>query len=637
MTSHQLPLRDYDGGMIEPEAPAISVQTIPIDNLDNLASSRPIPLCALSGRAFSRNKGSKAWKPLQLSDLDYDDTKDHASLSTRFSEASQYDHRSHLSAIHQFRNDENSLRCPQMDPTALSSRHSQERSLVEADEHEWVEDLKVGVHRNPLSYSSSYDFTSHDSLPQQQEYNSGSLFLRNENCLYVEYPTYFTNGAPKSPGRSSPSGMQSPYGQTMAKPYYMYPISSYMSQYEVPSHESRQHSQMVPTAPALTRQYSLQEPMHERYEYYGRMKTNGICSSIRGQLLSMLEGIVPTDKAAQMHVPNTTLTRAPNAGRRSKAIEIKRPTSTPYEGPKHSKRSTPTNEELREKLKQAVKEKIEEEKKREAEELKAMADEMKVKELSLPDGLSEAESHTEKEHQEQRQKANDDCSSQEVTQAAIEEPFRESEKELPTSRETGATDEKSRLLSKAAAEHATNEQKTELATPRKAANEKLRLLCDSSVPEPWKQKSYFQGKIPETRKVLSEESGQPSRLINQRRLPSFGSHRGPVDTIIEGINEWFYTDNRRDEPTRLCVSKIAQAHAEHLSKLNGASYPVEEIETLKQTTDLLGNVILNLHSYVSGNREDQAANFANFGTVPAHCYDGHDDYRSYFECDTWID
>ena len=179
-------------------------------------------------------------------------------------------------------------------------------------------------------------------------------------------------------------------------------------------------------------------------------------------------------------------------------------------------------------------------------------------------------------------------------------------------------------------------------------NEAFKLLCAASIPErnppsvnqedliygpmgkPEALPSVAVGKIPRpTLGLAGNAAAHESEHTSLCRSPEVQS------TTLEEANRWFHMDNRGEEELREQVADIAQCHAEEYKKLKGTTTTsASEIETVKQTTLLLGNIIANLQSYVSGDRKEQAKNFADFSSVPDHfCEVPDHSSRSYFERD----
>lgn len=177
------------------------------DVLDDLASSRPIPLSALSSKANSRNKGSKLWKPLPLDE--FEETNDHAG-NPSISDGSHHGSRSQLSVKHHSSGDHASAKPHQRGHTTRSRLHLQDRSLDEtpAPKQAWSNAGSASVQRNPLSYSSGYDSSERYSLPQQQGFISESPFQRQENHLRLESLPWTVHGPPMLTGVPSRAGIQ---------------------------------------------------------------------------------------------------------------------------------------------------------------------------------------------------------------------------------------------------------------------------------------------------------------------------------------------------------------------------------------------------------------------------------------------
>ncbi|OOF97387.1 hypothetical protein ASPCADRAFT_505746 [Aspergillus carbonarius ITEM 5010] len=123
-----------------------------------------------------------------------------------------------------------------------------------------------------------------------------------------------------------------------------------------------------------------------------------------------------------------------------------------------------------------------------------------------------------------------------------------------------------------------------------------------------------------TNNVSSLDSGSAIHVDKVIRTPP-GLTRPkellPLTTRLEEAEAWFHRDGRGQDGLRQQIAGIAG---------NCASTKEE------QMTLLLGDIILNLYSYVAGDRAKQAANFADFREVDASCCSPRKDgYRSYFE------
>lgn len=624
MAGQRLPFTGKERRMMAPEIPKVTI-TAATDGLDDLPPSRPIPLSALSSRASSRNKGAKPWKPFQFSEIEMENTKD-LTRNSNVSEASQNDPRIHPPVLHQPNSATSNLRLHQRESIPLSQYYQQKPPLEDRGntvDQRWT-GAGANISRNPLNYSGGYGAAFDSSYPQHQAYNAEGPFPVNENCLYVEYPTSFPSQFAVPAGRPSFGGVQSSYaqnfvgeGHTMPEPHYLYPgYQPYMpSPYRWPSHEHQPLGLLATrlSGPILQSASSYPEALHENHNAHRRLKTDGIYPSVNERLFNLAGPAAPTNPAAQFQRPNRAFFPISNTGRHSKAIEIKPPQTSP--DPSKTVKNAPPTEEIKTYLKNYVQESI--------------AAEEKVNETALQDPSLNG-----KEHHRVAQKAPDEASSNVVAEKTTQES-QKSEKDLES---------KKKLQS---AKEPEPEKKSPVTPKIMTAREEFRLICASSDPEPWSpkppvedqiQNSWFQRPIV---KPLAPPPGLPNRMVSERRrLSPIGSHFSRQRTILKEANKWFRADNRGDEELRQQIAEVAQSHAEDLAKSKGLSNSNEdpEIEDSKQMTLLLGNAILNLKSYTTGDREAQASNFANFGPAPPHCYEPrHGGRRSFFDRDPFVE
>lgn len=193
-----------------------------------------------------------------------------------------------------------------------------------------------------------------------------------------------------------------------------------------------------------------------------------------------------------------------------------------------------------------------------------------------------------------------------------------------------------------------------LATPKSGHSHKFstscacfKTLCASS--EPLESGLYTEEDIESFKRRLDHFSGKDGKVIRPPPgLPTpkalkkldrspYGCSQFEIQKAEEA-NHWFQTDNRGERKIRQHIAEIAEAHAEECQGLDGAAQSAEDAERSKQMNLLLGDVIANLHSYVSDDRPQQADYFANFGDVsPRYCEPVHGGRRSYFDRDPAVD
>ncbi|RAK75592.1 uncharacterized protein BO72DRAFT_497866 [Aspergillus fijiensis CBS 313.89] len=110
-----------------------------------------------------------------------------------------------------------------------------------------------------------------------------------------------------------------------------------------------------------------------------------------------------------------------------------------------------------------------------------------------------------------------------------------------------------------------------------------------------------------------------------------------VDSLIQNqarldeSNAWFRRDSRGEETIRAQVALFAQDHSEQLKK---RGYSTEDCKSAREMSELMGNALVNLTSYVLGDREQQIGNFADFTPAPSDCSSpSSDKHRTFFELD----
>ncbi|PYH40583.1 uncharacterized protein BP01DRAFT_395790 [Aspergillus saccharolyticus JOP 1030-1] len=151
--------------------------------------------------------------------------------------------------------------------------------------------------------------------------------------------------------------------------------------------------------------------------------------------------------------------------------------------------------------------------------------------------------------------------------------------------------------------------------------------------------------------VIRDSNGAgflPSVTSNSKSLkPPPGLHKPDVqmanrptwyvDSIIqnqarlEESNAWFRPDYRGSEALRAQVALFSEEYGKQL-KNQGLS--TEKCESAKEMSEFIGNALVNLSSYVLGDRGQQTDNFANFTPAPSECSSPNPDkHRTFFEHD----
>ncbi|RMJ27413.1 hypothetical protein PHISP_01729 [Aspergillus sp. HF37] len=595
MAAQQLSPRFYARRMLAYSYPPATTKPVSLDSLDELASSRPIPLSALSSRANSRNKRSKIWKPLQLDDDDH--AKDRMS-STSIFDTSKYDPRSQPPVPHQSSGDDSSLGNYQggYAQSRLQPLEQDSEDIDDSAGQPWIKPANTNVQRNPLSYSTSYDYLAQAS--QHHGYISEAPFVETDNCVHLESPAWFGNGRQMQYGRSSGGnqpqyrllfpGEKPPVPEPLLRSYEAETSNPYTS-YTEPSQQMQQHNQVNTNRPVSTLRYPLQESQHAQNDDYRRSESEEMHPNVCRAALS--GAAVSTDRASQVQMSNPSLAQTSNAVYPTKTAQ-----ATLHPDPNDTSRNPKANdskEEMAAYLKRVV-----------------QASEMNTKTTSPSDPFLDADILLREEYQ------GPNLTASSTKQSLDAKP-----------------DERTRV----------SEEISSITRKLDAANESFKLLCAASIPETQGSGMYREDEIgslmrkSETlaskaaSKILRPPPGLASHAAaKETERPSFGKLSKAESAVMEESNRWFHTDSRGERHIREQATEIAQAHAEDCKKLKGAT----NAATAKQTTLLLGNVIANLQSYVSDDRKKQAQNFANFESVPdQYCEASHSGRRSYFDCD----
>lgn len=606
MAAQQLSPRSYARRMLAYSYPPATTKPISLDSLDELASSRPIPLSALSSRANSRSKRSKTWKPLQLDD---DDHANDPMGSTSISETSQYDPRSQLHIQHHSSGDDSSLGNYQGGYSTRSRLQPLEQDSEESTDdsagQSWIKPANANVQRNPLSYSTGYDYPTQASLSQasfsqHHGYVPDAPFVKTDNHVRLESPAWFANGRQMQYGGPS-SGIQPQYrllfpGEKSPMPvpllhsYEAEPSNPHVS-YTEPPQQVHQRNQVNVSRFVSTLRYPLQESQHEHSDDYRRSESEEVHSNVH--VTALPGAAVSTDRVSRVQMPNPSLAQTSTTVHPTKTAQV--PLNPNHNDTSRNPKTNDSKEEVAAYLKRVV-----------------QASEMNTKATSPSDPFLDADVPLREEYY---QEPNGTAGKQSLD-AKPDEPARVSEEISSITRKLDA------------------------------ANESFKLLCAASIPETQGSAMYREDEVgslmrksetpaPKAAgKTLKPPPGLASHaLAKDTERPSFGKLPKAESVALEESNRWFHTDSRGEQHIREQVTEIAQAHAEDCKKLKGAA----NAETAKQTTLLLGNVIANLQSYVSDDRKKQAQNFANFESVPdQYCEVSHGGRHSYFDCDSSV-
>ncbi|KAE8353237.1 hypothetical protein BDV28DRAFT_157174 [Aspergillus coremiiformis] len=572
-------------------------------NLDELPSSQAVSLSELCIRGSSRNKGSKSWKPLRLETIENSTGKDSPG-STAFFEIGQNKPRSRMSALHRAHSGECNLNKHGREASISSHLNPQPYKYgpeEQGEEATWQENANtIHYQENPLNYSHNYGVSYPYSHSQRRSCISESPFLRSDgyhNSGHLPWPTDLHSTSSELSFIEAPQ--PSLYSQDFVTESSIMADSSlniYSASFDRPDNQS-----------------PYEMPVH-----YDQSDSHGGFSSLRSSLPEPQRGFrdfspMPWDPSLNV-ASECVSSPEPN----THAVECQSQTSV-------FSRSQSSNE--------------------------ATAPRISPADILVSDGKSphgSTKRHTIEEKLALLTKGVwMEISADELAtkQTALPEPS-------VASNAAHAQEESSRGLifgssGKSTTTDPTDSGEVAIGAPCPSTMAKQSQLslghswCD--LTERWKG---FSGiglpgylNLATSKRIrpppgLSEPVAQSSTawpsifrndpLVTQRRL--------------DEANGWFHKDARGKDQLREQVRDIAQNYAERIERLGGATHASQESAAAKETSLLLGNVIVNLHSYVSENSLRDAAGFADFGDVKScYCEPSLGGRRSYFDRDPSVE
>lgn len=571
-------------------------------NLDDLPSSQAICLTKFA-KAHPRNKGNKSWKPLLLESTEDSGSKDSQTPLTLF-ETGQSKPRSRLSALHRAHSGECNLNKPREGSLESSQFHSQSYNYspeVQCGEEAWPTNTGIIHYRqNPLNYTQNYEISYSYSHPQQHSCISESPFLRNDEYHSSEHLPWSTDLHSISSGLSF-MGVPQPnlYNQNFIAEGNIMTDSSlniYSASFDSPGNRSPYESvpvhydRAVAHESLLTLHPSLSESHEDRSRDFSSLSWD------------------PSLDAAHEHVPSPKPS-APVMESQSETSALSRsPLSNDIDAPQIPRIDTPgpgrgnpfeedkgyTDEERFSLLRRAVYEKIN------ADQDKFSAAQMEaydsyIQETTAMDSLQESVLHL----------SGESTTTDSVDSGGID---------IRATSQSGLTEKQSRLGP---------------------------IWYDFT--ERWKgiPATGFPGYLNlMTSKRIRPPPGLSEPVVHKPTTWPLPYRNDPLVTQkrLDEANEWFRKDARGQEQLRGQVTDIAQNYAERVEGLSGTTRALQESTAAKQMSLLIGNVIVNLHFYVSEGDERDAADFANFEDVDScYCEPSLGGRRSYFDRDPSVD
>ncbi|KAE8322881.1 hypothetical protein BDV39DRAFT_196346 [Aspergillus sergii] len=584
------------------QAPIYQDDVYELRNLDDLPSSQAICLTKFA-KAHPRNKGTKSWKPLQLESTEDSGSKDSQTPMTLFGPG-QSKPRSRLSALHRAHSGECNLKKHSEGSSASSQFHSQSYNYspeIQCGEEAWPTNADI-IHyqENPLNYSQTYGYSYPYSHSQQHSCISESPFLRDDGYHSSEHLPWSTDIHSISSGLSF-MGVPQPhlYNQNFIAEGNIMTDSSlniYSASFDTPDNRSPYESvpvhydHTVAHESFLTLHPSFSEPHEDRLRDLSSISWDPSLGAGHEHVSSSK----PSTPVMECQSQTSAMSRSPlsndiDAPQMPRADTPYPEPDSPFEDDKGY-----TNEEKLTFLKSAVYEQIT------ADQDKVSPAQMEAYDAQIPGTTTMDSSHARVSNLSGESAATDSINSGKVDFSATcqlevtEKPlglgpiwydFTERRKGIPA---TGVPGYLNLMTSK-------------------------RIRPPPGLSEPMVHKP--------TAWPLPYRNDP---LVTEKRL--------------DEANEWFRKDARGQEQLRGQVTDIAQNYAEMIEGLSEATRALQESTAAKQMILLIGNVIVNLHFYVSEGSERDATDFANFEDVDScYCEPSLGGRRSYFDRDPSAD
>ncbi|KAE8412632.1 hypothetical protein BDV36DRAFT_304758 [Aspergillus pseudocaelatus] len=584
------------------QSPMYQDDVYELRNLDDLPSSQAICLTKFA-KVHPRNKGNKSWKPLQLESIEESGSKDSQTPMALF-ETGQSKPRSRLSALHRAHSGECNLSKHSERSSASSQVHSQSYNYspeVQCGEEAWPTNAGIIQYReNPLNYSQNYEIPYYYSHSQQHSCISESPFLRNDEYHSPEHLPWSTDLHSISSGLSF-MGVPQPnlYNQNFIAEGNIMTDSSlniYSASFDTPDNRSPYESVPVHYDHAvaheglLTLHPSLLESQEDRSRDFSSLSWD--------PSLDVAHEHVPSPKPSTPVMECQSETSALSCSPLSNDIDApqipRADTSGPDRDSPYQDDKGYTDEEKLTLFGRAVYEKI-----------TADQDKLSAAQMEAYDAHIQGTTAMDSPHERVF-----DLSGESTTTDSVD---------------SGGIDIR--------------------ATSQLGLTEKPLRLCPIwyDFTERWKgiPAAGFPGYLNlMTSKRIRPPPGLSEPVVHKPTTWPLPYRNDPLVTQkrLDEANEWFRKDARGQEQLRGQVTDIAQNYAERIEGLSGTTRALRESTAAKQMSLLIGNVIINLHFYVSEGNEGDAADFANFEDVGScYCEPSLGGRRSYFDRDPSVD
>ncbi|GAB1191293.1 hypothetical protein APSETT444_000465 [Aspergillus pseudonomiae] len=585
------------------QAPMYQDDVYELRDFDDLPSSQAICLTKFA-KAHPRNKGNKSWKPLQLESTEDTGRKNNQSPMNPF-ETGQSEPRSRLSALHRaYRGECNPNRHSEGVP-ASSRFHSQSYHYspeAQRGEEAWPTNANaIHYQENPLNYSHNYGFAYSYSHSQPHSCVSESPFLRNDDYHSSEHLPWST-GLHSISNELSFMGVSQPtlYNQDFVADGSIMTDSSlniYSASFDQP--EDRSPYESVPFhydhalahESLVTLHPSLSASHEDRSRDFSSTSWDLSLDAPHEHVLSPK----PSTPAMECQPPTSFLSRSQSLN----DVDAPQMPCAEAPGPGHESSYQDdkgyTKEEKLALLTRAVYERI--------------------------------------------------TTDQDILSVAQMEAY-DAHAQGTTTTLDSSSDRVSGLSGESTTTKSTNSGNIDIRAaypPEITENSWTSGPIWYDFTERWK--GIPAAGVPGylnliTSKRIRPPPGLSEPVVHSPTAWPLPYRNDPLVTQkrLDEANEWFRKDARGLEQLRGQVTDIAQKYAERIEGRSETTHTLQESTAAKQISSLIGNVIVNLHFYVSDSSSRDSAGFADFEDVEScYCEPSLGGRRSYFERDPSVD
>ncbi|KAL1865637.1 hypothetical protein Plec18167_009358 [Paecilomyces lecythidis] len=588
-----------------------------LDDFNELASSQPIPLTALSMRTHSRNKGSKSWRPLSLQDVEESGEEVSFSRSTAASGT-------RVASFHRTGVDGTETTA-QLHHTMTPEYHDKHKISANIDirhekhDHQWSHGIDGIFHKNPLNqYLMSDSLSGRSSSENNHSYASVPPFSGPVSPVYTRSMQTESNSSPERDIRQVHRGFQQRLTYQDALQEDPFTLQSELPLYASDSYSvTGSDNWRIFSGPETSYRPIRQQEQLDIYRR--RFETPDILETMENKFSDDYNRYSTVYANANSHLGGT------QAGSTGSVCYLQTPKSLSALSSNSAKRydSTKAKSSFNGSLNSSKKLEPYDTKKEMAAYLNSVVEASKssTARTVLRDPVS-----TNKGTQYVGRKPQECIQDKPIHPYSTHDHTVLERKEVlanvPINSSSAARDK--RALSMTPVAYKNNENKKSVESRGSFSSRPKTASTGTDGLSNYATKGNA---------VEFPPPGLPMPAIPMDLAASAECFPRANARLVES-NAWFHTDNRGERQFRQRVRQIAREDAERRMRLRGDAYPNREDVTAVQTTVLLGDVLANIQSYIGR----PCGDFANFGSVPPHCCEPcHGGRRSYFDRDPSVD